>query len=477
MIEVVFQKSCRDVASRFQVPTLHLQLPEKTHIAKLCEALNLSGAVDKTIKDLPTLNSVAQTILEHFQQGKELTTKQLRQAPWCFWETKPALADYPDILQRILNLILSLGKRRLFKTLATVYLNQFQKNRQGLGVVSQALQSGVVKFGSPWLELQENFALYDIENGPVRIAQLALQQKLSVPEIMRDLDLSALSAQSGFSEAVTHSILKRLSEDRKIGHLSRLKLVKRYALSSDGKQLFPAMDADIAEALIRPFLARHKTPDDDTKDPFLDTLIKLFEDPRLNPGRWEKMPEIKSEIIAWLTKQSLRQFLDIVDRITTKTSEKRMWKYRRAFWEAVYENGLIRGAWVVFAEDGARETQRIFGNEVKFGRFRKGGGRQAQSSHAVLLLQIGQGVVSDWSHNGKVNIWSSAEDSSAPKLYNSWYDADEVRYYVGRSDLLSSRDYLVKTHSSPDTYSWQKVVAKRIFEMTNKRLHQWEYKA
>ena len=39
----------------------------------------------------------------------------------------------------------------------------------------------------------------------------------------------------------------------------------------------------------------------------------------------------------WLVKASLRQFLDVVDRV----APPQQWEYRRTFWTAVHEAGLI----------------------------------------------------------------------------------------------------------------------------------------
>jgi len=178
-------------------------------------------------------------------------------------------------------------------------------------------------------------------------------------------------------------------------------------------------------------------------------------------------------IVSWLTEQSLRQFLDIVGLTVKDPNDAQMWRYRRTFWEAAHRKGIIRGAWVVFAEDGARLARSRFGKNVDFATFVSAGSKQIQRTHAVLLLEVGQGIVADWSHNGKVNIWSDASERNAPKLYQRSYSSDDVT--ISKDDTETSR-YLVKTHSSPRTYSWQRVVAERIYRMTNTRLQPSDYK-
>ena len=178
----------------------------------------------------------------------------------------------------------------------------------------------------------------------------------------------------------------------------------------------------VAEALVLPFGAT--TPDKTTRDKFLSLLIGLYRDPRLLPGGWgPRMRKTETIVRRWLTEQSLRQFLDIVDRVAVE----RMWKYRRAFWEAVYNSEIIQEAWPIFDADGAEEARRAFGKQVTFGQFQRGGAKQIQRGHTVLLLRVGRGLVADWSHNGKCNIWNDAEAKGAPKLYNARYTSDEVQ--------------------------------------------------
>src|SRR5690606_16101213 len=92
-----------------------------------------------------------------------------------------------------------------------------------------------------------------------------------------------------------------------------------------------------------------------------------------------------SIVRGWLTEQSLRQFLDIVDQ----TAVERMWKYRRAFWEAVYDGGLISEAWVAFGPLGARLARRAYGPDASFARLETDG-KQVEQGHAVLLLKVGR---------------------------------------------------------------------------------------
>lgn len=195
-------------------------------------------------------------------------------------------------------------------------------------------------------------------------------------------------------------------------------------------------------------------------------LLELFKDPRLPGARWSRMPQAADIVRRWLTEQSLRQFLDIVDEVALE----RMWVYRRAFWEAVYRADLISEAWVVFDDAGSRAARRAFGKDVSFATF----DGSVQTGHAVLLLRVGRGLVAEWSHNGKCNIWNDAEDRSAPKLYGPTYSPFNLRSH---GDLSLQRSTFAVSHMSHEgPGSWQRKVAAKLHQMTGVRLQPsyWE---
>ncbi|MGV2181309.1 EH signature domain-containing protein [Rhizobium rhizogenes] len=429
------------------------------------EELDVSRSVD-----IVSMNQIAAELLDLFHVGVVFTNRQMRDAIWCLWETRPALGEHPDVLSRIVDTVSRSDRRKLFRTLTTVYLLQFRPDRPGLESVSATLQRGSLRWGDPFAGHQRNYNLYDPVLGPRNIATLALRRDESPVDAMRSLGFGALDAQSGFTEAITRNLLAELANGAEPDHRKRLEKVRTYAIDSRNELAFKGLDVEIAEALMKPFLG--KVPEKSIKDLFLNFILSIFKDPRLHPGRWDRFPHIKALVISWLTEQSLRQFLDIVGLTVRDPSDAEMWRYRRAFWEAAYNKGIIKGAWVVFAEDGARSARSHFGKNVDFGVFNSDGSKQIQRTHAVLLLEIGPGIVADWSHNGRVNIWSDASERNAPKLYQRMYSSDDVT--ISKDETDTPR-YLVKTHSSPKTYSWQRVVAARIYRMTNTRLQESDY--
>lgn len=470
----VLRQACQDSSARFSGTRAATVLPAPSLTAKAAARIGASEMNLAERADPVSMNQIAMDVLKLLHSGGSLTSRQLRDAIWCLWGTTPALADYPEAFETVLRMIGSSTKRNPFRNLAAVYLVQFAPQQPGFVEASSVLQRLAVRWGEPWAGYQQDYSLYDCIEGPRMIARAALQQNQSATQALQAVGLGALNAQSGFAEAITRELLVGLANGAEPDHERRLERVQAYAMDSQGKPLFNTLDFEIAEALMKPFIER--APEKRIKDLFLNFILSIFGDPRIRPVRWERFPTIKAVVIAWLTEQSLRQFLDIVSNSMNSEADEKMWKYRRAFWEAAHHKGLIRGAWVVFAEEGATLARRSFGKNVTFATFNSRGEKSVQRTHAVLLLEVGNGIVADWSHSGKVNIWSHAQDRSAPQMYSQSYSSDDVQIRSGRGDM-ENNEYLVKTHSSPSTYSWQRDVAKRLHLLTNIRLQQSDYRA
>lgn len=458
----------REVAHKVsKAPLSPLRLPELPQIMAVAEQLATAG----TAADGPAAgrdyDAIALDLLLRVKEGATLSARDLRDAAWSLWTTEPALAQYADILERILAGIANSRRRRPGRALASSYVASFGRERTGIEAVGRTLREIASRLGRPWEGLQREVNVFHEQNGPSRVATLAIEESVPPTQILRRHGLAALDAQSGFANACAAAVLQHCAEGRVPDPERRLDLVVSTSLTPDRKLYFPDHGPLVANALIRPF--GDSEPDEEIQEKYLVVLLQLFGDPRLHPERWARMPEAEAVVRRWLTKQSLRQFLDVVDRVAIK----RMWKYRRAFWEAVYDERVVSAAWVVFDPLGAAEARRAFGPEASFGQFRRGS--LIERGHSVLLLRIGAGVVADWSHNGKCNIWNNAEARGAPRLYQPTYKASELRIAGTVTDNLYEPTFTV-VHGGAATYHWQRKVADKIYQMTGVRVPQTKYR-
>ncbi len=181
-------------------------------------------------------------------------------------------------------------------------------------------------------------------------------------------------------------------------------------------------------------------------------------DPRAKPAKWrtvmDQSPGAYAVLLRWLTRASVLQFLDIVDRSMPDVPSKLMWSYRRAFWMSYLMGDgtapTIDAAWVAFGAYGARLARKAAqeSGDRSFSAF----GLQYDKSadHAALIIKMGDLLIVDWSHSAKYNVWRKG-DKRQPELFKD-------RYAIG--ELYSAP--LQDSHSSPATYTWQKKLARVI---------------
>ncbi|POR41306.1 EH signature domain-containing protein [Methylobacterium sp. V23] len=425
-----------------------------------------AGAAEKPPLDL---DRIAERIVAAFDHGEAPAALDWRHAPWCLWRTEPPLATHVVALQMLLAQAARPDRRAVYRRLASTYLIDYSPAREEMQRVGTALAAHASIAGEPWASLQRDHRLFE-PGGVRRLAEAALAQSCTVPHLLGRHGLGAVAAGSGLAEAAYKAGLTALAERPVTSAAERLEIVKAWCLNPRGEVLYQAYRAEMVNALVMPY--RDRMPSKSEQDLLLSFLTPRFGDPRVKAGNWIGMEAAAGIVKRWLTEVALRQFFDVVDTIAPEGS----WRYRRAFWGAYHKRDLILNAWVVFGEDGAREARRAFGQDIAFGRFIKGGGKQVLAGHAVLLMDLGRCIVADWSHHGYCNIWPG-DDPSRPRDLNArQYSTDDVRRPVpyDRSERsLTAHD--IYGHGGSDNYVWQHRVAGRIGALTGQRLSQNEF--
>ncbi|RUX29924.1 hypothetical protein EOA13_11085 [Mesorhizobium sp. M7A.F.Ca.US.011.01.1.1] len=456
----LLKEAIRQIASR---PLMPPKLRDEPAVVRAAQGIIGGDGMDlqRNGKDY---DKIAGELLLRLIEGDSLTSRELQDTAWCLWQTRTPLADVPVALRSALGGIESCGRKPPGRALASSFLYSFAPERPGMPEASATLCRIAERLGKPWAELQTEFALLDWKKGPPSVAGRALDLRKSPTEILAKAGLRAQDSLSGYVQACGGELLLRLANTKAISTVERLSLVEAIALNGKRKLIFEPHGPLVANALLLAFGDRE--PDDDLKQQYLDLLLALFDDPRLRPGNWTRMEEAAGIAKRWLTKQTLRQFLDIVDQVALE----RMFLYRRKFWEAVYQLGLIHAAWVVFDTAASRLAFHTFGKELRYGRF----DGSVQSGQCVLILRVGRGVVAEWSHMGKCIIWNDAEAADAPQLYEGLYRPHRLR--SNASDSIHHSVFAVTHWPLDGPSSWQTKVANKLHQMNGIRIPSSSYK-
>ncbi|MDR3468141.1 MAG: EH signature domain-containing protein [Xanthobacteraceae bacterium] len=446
-----------------------LPMPETTSVGRLVSALSAvsDGAAAKPALDL---NVVADRFVHQVGRGHEPTVGDWNKIIWCIWTTEPAIADHDNALDAVLARVARMRRKRPYRQLASVYLTEFAPDRPRLDRISYVLSSFAPVAGEPWTSLG---ARYDLFNGAapiVQLARVALGKQANAQAFLEQIGVPGSLAGGGLAGFLHGAGLTILQGTPITVASERVDIIRRWCVGPDSKLLFPDWRKEMARALTLPF--GNTIPVQADRDLITNFLVGRFGDPRINRAAWIGLDDVAEILKRWLTEQSLRQFFDVVDRIAPDGA----WKYRRKFWLAFHNHGLIKNAWVVFGEDGAAEARRAFGREALFGVFNSSGRKNIQKGHAVLLLDFGQCIVADWSYNGFCNIWPNNSPAKPPSLNLSRYSSDEVRRRVPteRTEQSLTR-HDIFGHGGSENYVWQNRVAGRLRELTGVRIQQSEY--
>jgi len=436
-------------------------LPLMSEVERLVRAWPAVDGVVQETKNLD-LNAVARRVIRALDDGNAPEPSDWRYAAWCLWKADPSLAMHDRAFGRLIDEVSRMERRKPYRRLASAYLIDYAPARPRIDVVAHTLATYAERAGDPWHTLQRDLGLFNGEAGIRRVAEVALEREMTVPGLLAASRLGIIGSEAGFAEAAFVAGLAKLAQGGGLAAKTHLARIQRWSLNERQNFIYAAHRAAVADALVRPFATG--TPDG--RDALSRFLVDRLGDPRTRPGAWIGAEEAASVVRRWLTEHSLRAFFDIID----STVGDRTWTFRRSFWMGVFNEGLINEAWVVFGPSHIANAQADLGRG-NFGRFVAGGSRQIEDRHAVLLMQVGNGIIADWSHNGRCNIWRDAGTRDAPRLFKMNYTSDDVRkdtMGIRAEAELNAMD--VFTHSGSENHLWQSRVAARLRAMTGRRV-------
>ncbi len=448
----------------------------KAALRDLADQIGKTGHVD-----VEQFDAMAVRLIEQYGQGRgraRPTTRELR--VMCRHLFTPisgselTLSQYQPIVTHCLDALENKSSASIVRNLADAFYfgfgsgsNALEQIAEGLNLLDPAQYFGATKTG---LELK----LFDPKYGPAKLAQHIQTSDAQPIQSLEAMGFVGGLEQSDFLEAVfeefCHRSIFNAKDETDILNILDWGLKHsgdhEAGIAMVGQERYPRQRRVFVDALLLPWAEEGRSPSSNLEVRIRNLLLDTLGDPRFssNAAAWESVSEDAKAIFSkWLNAASLRQFFDIVTETMKDSTEKRMWRYRRRFWTAYLP--FIQDAWVVFAQEGerlakhkAKATEDSSFN--KFGRFSSYG---VQSTHAVLLLRIGDTIIAEWSHNGKCRVWSASSER-APKLYGRYYTAADLRN--GDWDIA---------HHQNEQYGWQGALARELARRTAVRVKRADY--
>ena len=237
----------------------------------------------------------------------------------------------------------------------------------------------------------------------------------------------------------------------------------------DNRLRFNGRRVNVIESLLSPWTKNANFLGEDVRKMVQDLLLAQFNDPRLphhKANGWRSVGETYLQVFfRWLIGESLEQFFEVIDQIALE----HQWKYRKAFWKAYHKRGLLDGAWVALGADAKSYAQTAFGKTLSAADLEGG----SKSDHSVLIIRIKDLILAEWSDNGKCRAWR-VDQESCPLIYETKYHGSQLK--TPSMKIVPSYKTDGITHSSSETYSWQRKLSEFIYDETGIRIQHNDFK-
>lgn len=423
-------------------------------------------APDLVIRTLERLSSAAST-----GKWEQLTLGDWSRAPWTFWLRNPSLVStHSSVLGGFHSFLTRSRRVRPLLALIEAWLERFDPKLPGITEAGEIIRQRLANDDDQrlhfWRDAQSRFGIFSPERGPAAVAAAMLVAAEGADEVLRLAGLDEPTrAESGFYRSVVRAFLTGLSAMLQQGHLPPSRLETALAFMERGRDIrFPAYRAATADALLLPWVA-DAIPTADVQAAIQDFLHRHFGDPRLGGGvRWQGVSHDAVELFQrWLARATLREFLDVI----SDRADVTQWRYRRAFWTAVLDAGLIEDAWVLLGRQAQTDTRSRFGSELACGRLL---GFTADQS--VILMRIRHLIIAEVSHSGALRAWED-DDPRAPRLGRTELSRDQI--VAPCLPFGTRQDPNGLWHTGASTGAWQASAAALIKHHTGYDLRRSAY--
>lgn len=439
-------------------------------------------AIASQLSGMPKLPS--QFDLEHAHQRladalRDNALHSIRNSDWklaayVLWYGNEKLAAKPIFLKSYLEWLQSNSLPSNWRRLIYSYLRDFgysQSHAESYKILSKMIryalsQPELKNRLQNWKDRHEKYGLFD-ENLGVGKAVKAFMQDAN-NDWRSYATITGLEGGlefGGYSELIGLELLKRIPG---APTLSMFKAVQSFHVHD--KQLrFNDKRATIIESVLAPWIDNKEKPSEDARKLVQEWLLIQFNDPRLPVHRdkgWRFVNEQTLQIMyRWLVGESLDQFFAIIDQMALE----HQWKYRKAFWKAYHESGLLDEAWVALGPDAKYYARNIFGDTLSAGEL----DGVTHGSQSVLILRIRDLVLAEWSHNGKCRAWKIG-DSFCPETYKMKYNGFSLKSQSMKIVDTHQQDGI--SHQGSENYRWQQRLADFIYDQTGIRIQQRDFR-
>jgi len=416
--------------------------------------------------DLEQIHSRIKHTIKYGEDLSTLSTRDLRRSPWVLFfpanDSNNWLAKNQSFTNQYILWLKQRGQYKSVAALLKVFIKHYPSDMPTFDSWRSVLKELISdKSTSRIARLKKccDFAGYLHLNGPEIFAEKLFKDETPIQAIEK-AGVSGEILQSVFFKSSIKNYIKLVSQniDNPALDLKRLKLHLSILENDDGRMIHAEMARELANQLLSPFIS--KNPSKATEDIIRMFLLKHLNDPRFYGNNWYGVnKEIRDVMHRWLISLTLEDFFKLLD----KTAEKGHWLYRRAFWSAYLNKGVITDAWIALGKS-ASDLIKTKDHRLRYGNIVRG-----ERKKSSIILKIRGMTIVEISHVGKCRIYLDS-NKNTPELYKSEYKFHDLV----PSTFNDNSNYGV-AHGGSENGSWQLKIAEIIRKHTGISMNSKDY--
>ena len=379
-----------------------------------------------SVPDIPeNIEYIIQKAKEYFssKNAEKLTEKELRAVTF-----ESLSRDEGDkFFLSLLEEVDASKSRRVFSALFASYIMNFDKNDERIAQAGKLLKKHQKTLSKSWVRRLENFDLLSFKTIEKSLAKKIMEE--GDDRIV--FDRAGLVGAFSASRLVESSLIelanlvgKRLEGGDTEALYDFLKIV------CVGDKIKPQAGAASMIALLKPFIK--SSPSAHLKGILQRVFIGSFHDPRVSSRRWPEIPaylggaDLRTSCMGLIKRWLNFEAIELFFKVIAEHAPDEQFTPRRELWKAYFDQDFVADAHIILGQSAALTAKRLKETDDTAHGLIWGNLSGANPDQSVLLMQIGNLIVAEWSHNGKFRAWD-LDSSKKPRFYESDYKASELR--------------------------------------------------
>ena len=365
------------------------------------------------------------------QSGDDLTEKEMRALAYLSLSLSESDAFFSGFFSRI-----QVAKsRRIISALFSSYVMNFDKDDPVVLRASEIIKKNRDLLSKSWVRRLDNCDLLAPKKIEKQLADRIIE-KGDDRQVFEDAGLIGAFAGSLLVQNTMIVLAKTVGRRVEKGDTGALyDFLKMICV---GDRIKPQAGAAALIAGLKPFM--DNAPSAHLKGLLQNIFINSFSDPRVSTSQWPELSQrdgggqLRAECMGLIKRWLNFEAIELFFKVIAAHAPDEQFEPRRTLWQSYFDQEFVGDAHIILGPSAALTARRLKKEDETARGLLWGDLTGANPDQSVLLMQIGDLTVAEWSHNGKFRAWAN-DSTRKPKFYKKAYSAGELR--LGSNKIMN----------------------------------------